>query len=112
MRLNIQGNAWRVVLATSDDDNDLDAEGVCSPDHLLMGIDRNIDPSRAETAFMHELLHAMMSATASKNVLARIFDCEPDDTDEREEALVSFLAPILHDTLTRNGMLTLPKRPR
>jgi hypothetical protein len=112
-RLNVQGNDWRVYLTNADDEPDLaGADGVTSVDDSLIALDERLEPTRMGTAFLHELIHACLSAPASVEVLARVFECKHADVRGREEALVSYLAPILFDTLARNGLLKLPKVPK
>ena len=111
-RLNVQGNAWRVFLVDRDTEPDLAGnDGVTSVDDSLIALDDRLEPTRMGSAFVHELLHACLSAPASKEVLAKLFGCKPEEVVDKEESMVSYLAPILFDTLARNGLLKLPRVP-
>lgn len=109
-KLEIAGSQWRVLLSTAKEIEDLArAEGVTLPSDQVIVIDQNIPIARRGVVLMHELLHAMLSNVGAKVTTSTILGCTVNESEKVEEQLVSYFAPILYDTLMRNGMLKLPK---
>lgn len=100
---------WTVVRGDEDEFPDLvGAEAVTLPTKSLVVVHENLTYPRACRAFIHELLHTDLSNPGESELLAVIFGCKVSTVKEREEYLVTYLAPRLADTLIRNQFLELP----
>ena len=91
----------RVYLASPDDPDLLvdgtPAEGVCYQGDGLVLINADVPAQRRLGVLLHELAHAAVFLSGAKATLRL--------SDEREEALVSAVAPMLTQWLAGVGML-------
>ena len=93
----------RVYLASPDDhdllteDDPTPAEGMCLRGEGVVLISESVPARRRLGVLVHELLHAAVFLSGAATT-ARI-------NDEREEALVSAVAPLLTHGLVEAGML-------
>jgi hypothetical protein len=102
-----------VVLANEKLLADLkDRVGVTLADVGLIALDAETPLVRLVVALCHELLHGVLSAPGDQNLMARILGCTPAKAVEREEELVTHLAPRWADCIIRSGLLRLPPIPR
>lgn len=102
-----------VVLANDKLLKDLkDRVGVTLADHGLIALDEETPLVRLVVALCHELLHGALSAPGDANLLARILGCTPEEAGDREEEIVTHIAPRWADCIIRSGLLRLPPIPR
>jgi hypothetical protein len=107
------GSEWDVVLVDRRAFGEIDGrDGVTLPDQGLVALDDQLPFARLVTVLVHEMLHTHFSTTGESKLLARILGCAVDDASDREEEIVTHLAPKLADTLMRNGLLKLPPLPK
>lgn len=89
--LIIMGRRWKVSICPPWEDN---VAGECSLDDQMIRIRNDVPEDLQAETFFHEVLHAAFGS----NGMATL-------ANFTEEQLVSFLAPVLTDTLTRNKLL-------
>lgn len=107
------GGDLDVILGTANSVKDLKGRyGVTDADVGIIALDEGTPLVRLVVALLHELLHGALTAPGDSHLLARILGCSADDADEREEEIVTHLAPRLADCLIRSGLLRLPPIPR
>ena len=108
--LTIQGTAWRVYVVSRGSCRALRGlEGLCDHDGSTIFIASELSPERRADVFVHELLHAMMFASGCDRAVPHSMGVSDKKWCEVDETLVRLLAPVLFDTLMRNGLLTIPK---
>jgi hypothetical protein len=107
------GGDLDVVLANGKILRDLkDRVGITHADVGLIALDEDTPYVRLVVALMHEILHSCFSVPGERNLMARVLGCRADVACEREEEIVTLLAPILADCMLRSGLLRLPPLPR
>lgn len=101
-----------VVLANERNLKDLkDRVGVTLADAGLIALDEESPLLRLIVGLFHEAFHGCLSAPGDANLLARILGCSPEEALEREEEIVTHLAPRWADCVIRSGLLRLPPIP-
>lgn len=107
------GGDLDVLLGSATSIKDLKGRyGVTDADVGIIALDENTPLVRLVVALLHELLHGGLTAPGDSHLLARILGCTAEEADEREEEIVTHLAPRLADCLIRSGLLRLPPIPR
>jgi hypothetical protein len=102
-----------VVLATEKLLKDLkNRAGVTLPNEGLIALDEETPLVRLVVTLIHELFHGALSAPGDDNLIARLFRCTPQQAVDREEEIVTYMAPRFADCLIRSGLLRLPPIPR
>lgn len=111
--LRTVGGDLDVILGSSTSVKDLKGRyGVTDADAGIIALDEGTPLYRLVVALVHELLHGALTAPGDTHLLARILGCKVEVADEREEEIVTHLAPRLADCLIRSGLLRLPPIPR
>lgn len=104
--------SWNVYLCDPDDPCLSDASAITYPDKNTIYVRNDGDSTRILVLLFHEILHVNFSAPGDPPLLKLIFGGKDvDKTRDREEAVVTFLAPRLFNMLVKNGMLIMPERP-
>lgn len=104
--VEFHGTNWEVYLADAAAlGGDADGMTTSATGEILIG--GWLPPARRKTTLLHELLHACLAAPGAPSMMAKLFGTK---LDEREELLVTYLAPILSAALGR--MLRLPRVPK
>ena len=107
------GGDLDVILGSALSVKDLKGRyGVTDADVGIIALDESTPLVRLVVALLHELLHGALTAPGDCHLLARILGCTAAEADEREEEIVTHLAPRLADCLIRSGLLRLPPIPR
>lgn len=108
--LTIQGTEWRVHVVSRGSCRALKGcEGACDHEGARIFIAAELSPERRADVFVHELLHALTFASGVDRAVPASMGCDEKKWTEVDETIVRLLAPVLFDTLTRNGLLTIPK---
>ncbi len=87
-------------------------EGISYPSRLLIVINEAIPYDRACRVAVHEIMHMDLSNPGESAILCLSLHCTSDVVGDREEDIVSHLAPRNADTLLRNRFLRFPRFKR
>lgn len=110
MKIEVHGRTVRVVVVKDklvDDDGNHCAALYDHENRMILVLERQ-DESIMKQELLHELLHVCF-AGHSDDALIKVLGKE---YKTREEDVVSFLEPILHDLLARNKLLKIPRPPK
>lgn len=103
---------WTIYLCDSDDPVLDDGSAIVYPDKNTIYVRSDGDPVKVSILLFHELLHVNFSAPGDPPVIRALLGTKDvDQTKEREENIVTFLAPRLYSLLIKNGMLKMPEKP-
>ena len=106
---SIQGTEWRVYLVSRRSAGALKGlEGLCVFEEAAIFIAKELAPARRVEVFVHEVLHALNFSSGIDRVIPQALGVTAAQWDAAEETMVRLLAPVLVDTLTRNGLLSIP----
>lgn len=101
LRLTIGGAEWVVYLASSADlgesNNGVPCDGLTLHERLTILVDEGQPLERQTVILVHELLHASLSSVGAGHMFALVSGLEK--MSDREESLVSYVAPILAGAL-------------
>ena len=109
--LIILGVAWPIFITSKEHHPAIDGnEGLADFSNGQILISSKVSDERKPEVLVHEILHVILFSIGFESIAGSLLGTDAS-WDNKEEAIVASISPVLYDILTRNDWLKIPAPP-